>query len=92
MSIDYDNRERKFNAGIETSFRALAVLVKIEVEDILELVTAIYRQDLQALDARVRILDDVVAIVNIGDADAVPEEKYRKIRAALVGKGLISDD
>ena len=91
MSIDYDNRERIFFAGIEACFRSLGSLVNVETEAILETAVAAYKKDLQALDAKVRVLDDVVAIVNIGDADAVPEEKYRKIRAVLVGKGLIND-
>ena len=91
MSVDYDNRERLFNAGIEACFKDIGALMAVEAETIRELVVFKYKQDLQALDARVRVLDDVVAIVKIGDADAVPEEKYRKIRQALAGKGLIDD-
>ena len=91
MTIDYDNRERLFNANIEACFKEMGSLMTVEAESIRDLVVQAYKADLHALDARVRILDDVVAIVNIGDADSVPEEKYRKIRAALVGKGLIDD-
>ena len=91
MSVDYDNRERLFDANIEASFKDMAGGLAVDVEKIRELVVAAYKKDLQAMDAKIRILDDIVAIVKIGDADAVPENKYRKIRQALVSKGLVEN-
>ena len=91
MSIDYDNRERLFNANIEACFKEMGSLMAVEAESIRDLVVQAYKADLQVLDAKVRILDDVIAIANIGDADAVPEEKYRKIRTVLVAKGLVEN-
>lgn len=87
MSVDYDDRERIFTAGIEACFRSLGILVKVEVEDILEKAVAAYKKDLQAMDAKTRALDDVVAIAKSGDSP--PEEKYRKMLQVLVAKGLI---
>lgn len=91
MSVDYENRERLFNAGIEMCFTELGSLLAVEAEAILKAVVGAYKQDLQALDAKTRILDDIIAIANIGDADTAPEDKYRKIRQVLVGKELIND-
>ena len=89
MSVDYDDRERVFYAGIEACFRGLGVLVKVEVEDILEKAVAAYKQDLQTMDAKTRVLDDVIAIAKSGDS--LPEEKYRKVVQVLVAKGLVEN-
>lgn len=90
MSVDYENRERLFNVGIEDSFKQLGSDLAAGALIIKETVVAAYRQDLVDLDAKSRVLDDIIAIANIGDADAVPEQKYRKIEQVLVAKGLIT--
>ena len=89
MSVNYDERERKFHAGIEACFREMGGLVKVEAESILETVVAAYKQDLREMDAKTRILDDIVAITKSGDSP--PEEKYRKVLQALVAKGLVEN-
>lgn len=89
MSVDYDNRERIFSEGIEACFRELGSLVKVEAEDILEKAVAAYKKDLQAMDAKTRVLDDVVAIAKSGDSP--PEEKYRKVLQVLKAKGLVEN-
>ena len=91
MSIDYDNRERQFDADIEASFGSLAALVAVEVEDIRNLVVQAYKADLVAFDDKTRLLDDIVAITQIGDGDADEASKYRKIRQALASKGLVEN-
>lgn len=91
MSVDYDNCERLFNANIEASFKDMGSSLTVISQEIRELVIAAYKQDLQALDAKVRVLDDVVAIVKIGDAETSPENKYRKIRQVLVAKDLVEN-
>ena len=89
MSVDYDDRERVFYAGIEACFRSLGSLVNVETEAILETAVAAYKKDLQAMDAKTRVLDDIVAIAKSGDSP--PAEKYRKVVQVLVAKGLVEN-
>ena len=89
MSVNYDERERIFFAGIEACFRSLGSLVNVETEVILETAVAAYKKDLQAMDAKTRVLDDVVAIAKSGDSP--PEEKYRKVVQVLKAKGLVEN-
>lgn len=89
MSVDYDERERIFFAGIEACFRSLGSLVNVETEAILETVVAAYKKELQAMDAKTRVLDDVAAIAKSGDSP--PEEKYRKVLQVLKAKGLVEN-
>ena len=89
MSVDYDDRERVFYAGIEARFRSLGSLVNVETEAILETAVAAYKKDLQAMDAKTRVLDDIVAIAKSGDSP--PAEKYRKVVQVLVAKGLVEN-
>ena len=85
MSVDYENRARIFDANIESGFKEVASSLTIETEHLRKQVVAAYKRDLQAFDARVRILDDIVAIAKSGDSP--PEEKYRKIDQLLKAKG-----
>ena len=89
MSVDYDDRERIFNAGIEDSFREIGNIIKVESESVLKVVVAAYKQDLQEMDAKTRVLDDIVAIAKSGDSP--PEEKYRKVLQVLRAKGLVEN-
>jgi hypothetical protein len=94
MSIDYENRARIFNAGIEGSFKEMAGSLAVDAERIREVVVAAYTKDLSALDARGRIVDDVLAIMMIG---SIPENdlegaKYRKIYELFRSKGLLPKD
>ncbi len=85
MSVDYENRARIFDANIEAGFQEVSSVLAVEVEQLRKQVVAAYKKDLQAFDARVRILDDIVAIAKSGDSP--PEEKYRKIDQLLKAKG-----
>ena len=85
MSVDYDEVERIFAANLEGAFKELASLLGVEVEKVREGAVAWFRKDLMALDAKGRILDDVIAIAKSGDSP--PEEKYRKIDQLLKAKG-----
>lgn len=93
MSVNYEEREQQFKAGIEACFKHLGDMVVVEAQEIRGAVVIAYKQDLQALDAKARILDDIVTIVKTGDADdgKVPENKYRKIRQVLVAKDLVEN-
>ena len=57
----------------------------VVADELREVVVAAYKKDLQSFDARVRILDDIVAIAKSGDSP--PEEKYRKVEQLLKAKG-----
>ncbi len=85
MSVDYEERERVFDANIEGMFKEIASNLAVQTERVRELSVMAYRADLQLFDARVRILDDIVAIAKSGDSP--PEEKYRKIDQLLKAKG-----
>ena len=85
MSVDYDERARIFGVNLEGAFAEVASNVTVDMLKVHETVTAAYKADLQAFDARVRILDDIIAIAKSGDSP--PEEKYRKIDQLLKAKG-----
>jgi hypothetical protein len=85
MSVDYDEKARVFGVNLEGAFKEVGSNVTIDMAKVHEAVVAAYKQDLQVFDARVRILDDIVAIAKSGDSP--PEEKYRKIDNLLKAKG-----
>ena len=91
MSIDYENMARVFNTNIEGAFREMGVLVTAEAERIREVVTMAYKKDLIELDAKARVLDDLLAIVQVTQSspDVPDAEIWRKIRALLEGKGML---
>ena len=85
MSVDYEERARVFDVSIEGGFKEVASSLAVETEHLRKQVVAAYKKDLQIFDARVRILDDIVAIAKSGDSP--PAEKYRKIDQLLKAKG-----
>jgi hypothetical protein len=91
MSVDYDNRERKFNANIQGCFKELASDVAVQAEQIRETMVLAYRVDLVELDQKARVMDDLIAIVKTSrvSADIPDDEMWRKVRQLLEGKGLI---
>ena len=101
MSVDYEGREKQYEKDIQASFRSLTSLVTIEAEMILKHTILAYKADLreldvelqrlQDLDSKYRVVEDIIAITKIGEADANAENKYRKIRQALVAKGLVEN-
>lgn len=89
MSVNYDERAQIFDAGIEDLFRDLGTALSVDAENIRTTVVAAYTKDLASIDAKTRVLDDVVAIAKSGDSP--PEEKYRKMVQVLVAKGLVEN-
>ena len=89
MSVNYDERARLFDSGIEDLFRDLATALAVDADNIRTTVVAAYTKDLASIDAKTRVLDDIVAIAKSGDSP--PEEKYRKVLQVLVAKGLIDN-
>ena len=88
-SVDYDNRARVFHANIEAAFGEVSSNLKIDVEKVLEASVEAYKKDLQNIDSKTRILDDVIAICKIGSDDAGNERKYEKIVTLLQAKGIL---
>lgn len=91
MSEDLENRERIFNENIGAVFGELATGLAVDIDRIRSIIVAAFRSDLIGFDSKARLLDDIIAIVEIGDADAAPGDKYRKIRQALAAKGLVEN-
>ena len=91
MSVDYDNRERKFNANIQDCFKELASSVAVQAEQIREVMVLAYRVDLVELDQKARAMDDLIAIVKTSEVSAgiSGEEMWRKVRQLLEGAGLL---
>ena len=91
MSIDYDNRERIFNANIQGVFKDVSSNLSADIDRIREVALAAYRKDLMELDRKGRVLDDLVAIAKASQisADVEDDELWRKIRALLEQGGLL---
>ena len=85
MSVDYEERARIFDANIEGGFKEVASNLTVSVDALRVEIVKAFKHDLQGLDAKFGILNDIVAIAKSGDSP--PAEKYRKIDQLLKAKG-----
>lgn len=92
MSDEMETRIQEFNLNLASLLEELQTGLAVDIEKLMPIIVEAYKKDLSSSNTGVQILDEVIAIVNIGDdADDISENKFRKIRQLLVAKGLVEN-